>query len=182
MWHVNPRPPPYLVPGTSLLEIPALGPGTILVLYINLFRQTDRSAVFYLSSYPVQSAVLCTGWWQNTEYRIQNTESLLSTLIVTDHQCYRAIKSLQVQTTVHSNTIDTYNTRPRKYQCHRYISQELKPMGAQLSLKVAMPLAEIPATSRKNASNRGPWGPRYLHQKAPNQKPPAESSAVIGWC
>ena len=44
-------------------------------------------------------------------YRIQNTESLLSTLIVTDHQCYRAIKSLQ--TTVHSNTIDTYNTGPR---------------------------------------------------------------------
>ena len=42
---------------------------------------------------------------------IQNTESLLSTLIVTDHQCYRAIKSLQ--TTVHSNTIDTYNTGPR---------------------------------------------------------------------
>ena len=46
-----------------------------------------------------------------SEYRIQNTESLLSTLIVTDHQCYRAIKSLQA--TVHSNTIDTYNTGPR---------------------------------------------------------------------
>ena len=39
---------------------------------------------------------------------LQNTESLLSTLIVTDHQCYRTIKSLQ--TTLHSNTIDTYNT------------------------------------------------------------------------
>ena len=30
------------ISGTSLLEIPALGPWTILVLYINLFRQTDR--------------------------------------------------------------------------------------------------------------------------------------------
>ena len=40
-------------------------------------------------------------------HRIQNTKSLLSTLIVTDHQCYRTIKSLQ--TTLHSNTIDTYN-------------------------------------------------------------------------
>ena len=62
------------------------------------------------------------------------------------------------------------------------MSQELKPMGAQLSLKAAMPVAEKPATSRKNASNIGPWGPRYQRQKAPNQKPPAESSAVIGWC
>ena len=47
----------------------------------------------------------------NHRISYRNTESLLSTLIVTDHQCYRAIKSLQ--TTVHSNTIDTYNTGPR---------------------------------------------------------------------
>ena len=42
------------------------------------------------------------------EYKMQNTESLLSTLIVTDHQCYRTIKSLK--TTLLSYTIDTYNT------------------------------------------------------------------------
>ena len=59
------------------------------------------------SHHPIFNADTYLLW----EYRIQNTESLLSTLIVTDHQCYRAIKSLK--TTVHSNTIDTYNTRPR---------------------------------------------------------------------
>ena len=30
-------------------------------------------------------------------------------------------------------------------------------MGEQLSLKAAMPLAEILATCRKNVSNTGPW-------------------------
>ena len=36
------------------------------------------------------------------------------------------------------------------------MSQEFKPMGEQLSLKAAMPLAEILATCRKNVSNTGP--------------------------
>ena len=36
------------ISGTSLLEIPALGPWTILVLYINLFRQTDRQSICHI--------------------------------------------------------------------------------------------------------------------------------------
>ena len=51
--------------------------------------------------------------------------------------------------------------RAPHYQRHCYTSQELLPMGAQLSLKAAMLMAETPATCRKNASNTGPWGPRY---------------------
>ena len=115
------------------------------------------------------------GLFRYHEYRIQNTESLLSTLIVTDHQCYRAIKSLQ--TTVHSNTIDTYNTRPRKYQCRRYMSQELKPMGAQLSLKAAMPLAENPATSRKTLAIEDP-GAHVTNAKRPLTRSPQQKAQL----
>ena len=35
-------------------------------------------------------------------------------------------------------------------------------MGEQLSLKAAMPLAEILATCRKNVSNTGPWGVKFF--------------------
>ena len=37
-------------------------------------------------------------------------------------------------------------------------------MGAQLSLKAAMPLAEILATCRKNVSNTGPWSVDILYR------------------
>ena len=53
-------------------------------------------------------------------------------------------------------------------------------MGAQLSLKAAMPLAEIPATSRKNASNRladAKASPN--HSQAPRQKLPAKNPLVL---
>ena len=55
-------------------------------------------------------------------------------------------------------------------------------MGAQLSLKAAMPLAEILATCRKNVSNTGP---RLINCKVDTTSPVYDShwlEKVISWC
>ena len=55
-------------------------------------------------------------------------------------------------------------------------------MGEQLSLKAAMPLAEILATCRKNVSNTGPWiEPPNRHPASRSHWYAMVSLCILGW-
>ena len=47
-------------------------------------------------------------------------------------------------------------SRALSYYCDMTLSQEFKPMGAQLSLKAALPLVGILATASDRCSKTGP--------------------------
>ena len=144
-------------------------------------------------------------FWTHIHLLIQNTESLLSTLIVTDHQCYRAIKSLQ--TTVHSNTIDTYNSTIQgpantnvAATCRKNLSQwersflwKLRchwpkiPRRAAKTLAIEDPGAHV--TNAKRPLTRSPQQKAQLwladakaspnHSQAPRQKLPAKTPLAL---